>query len=213
MQLPDKRFERPAAALGQRHRRIAAGADHVVELAAGDGRQPQAGELLQRCGQYPSHEAVAAAASQMDVRTGVTAPQAGHGDAEALHARRIGQRCGQQAIGVHAACAGHGEHALQLGVQIQQLFAGIQHLLPAAADGPAGAASADTAHSSGPSAVPHPAAGGICRFPRHMPPGRSAPWRYSRSQASAPGPAGRRISAPGCSRCTDWASARRRIPP
>ena len=123
VKLPDKRFERPAAALGQRHRRIAAGADHVVELPAGEGCQPQTGELLQRCGQSPSHEAVAAAASQMDVRTGVTAPQAGHGDAEALHARRIGQRCGQQAIGAHAACAGHGEHALQLGVQIQQLFA------------------------------------------------------------------------------------------
>ena len=59
----------------------------------------------------------------MDVGAGVAALKPRHGQREHVHAGDGGAFRRQEAVGVQTAGAGDGEHALQLGVQIQQLAA------------------------------------------------------------------------------------------
>jgi len=105
------------------HRRIAAGADHIVELTAGQRRQPQTMKTLHGAVQHPAHLLIGAGAAQMDVRAGVAALQAGERNGIAAHAVHRLHSAGQMAVRPQTARAGHCEYALHLGVQIQQLSA------------------------------------------------------------------------------------------
>ena len=120
VKLPDESGEFLGLFGGDSRHRVAAGADDVVELAAAQVGDAQRANPFHSGVQHTADKVVGAAASLVDLRAGVAALQAGDGDGEAhLAVQRL--LCGgEEAVGPQAAGAGHGEHALLLGVQIQQ---------------------------------------------------------------------------------------------
>ena len=122
IELPDKVFKCLLIAGRDRHRRLTAGADHIVKLAAGYRRQTQAREPLHATVQHAPHHLVAAGAAQMDVRPGMASLQAGEGNGITGHPRHRLHNAGQMTVGPHTTGAGNGKHALDLRIQVQQFL-------------------------------------------------------------------------------------------